>query len=131
MESQELINSFVRLSAAMTVFGMQQMQTAVGNVDPNEAIVKLREVIDAMTNIVNSHIEESRRPTVEGMTTLGRNMMDRTWDAINMGTPQPRDLMNAANDGLRRATSGLNEFMRVEKSGNGLEPRKAEEVLAH
>ena len=130
MEAQELINSFVRLSAAMTVFGMQQMQTAVGNVDPNEAITKLREVLDAMTNIVNSHIEESRRPTVESMTTLGRNMMDRTWDAINMGTPQPKDLMNVANDGLRRATSGLNEFMRLEKKGS-TEPRAAEDALAN
>ena len=131
MEAQELINSLVRLSAAMTVFGMQQMQTAVGNVDPNEAIVKLREVIDAMTNIVNSQIEDSRKPTVESMTSLGRNMMDRTWDAINMGTPQPRDLMNVANDSLRRATSGLNEFMRLEKKGSGTEPKPLEEVLAN
>ena len=131
MEAQELINSLVRLSAAMTVFGMQQMQTAVGNVDPNEAIVKLREVIDAMTNIVNSQIEDSRKPTVESMTSLGRNMMDRTWDAINMGTPQPRDLMNVANDSLRRATSGLNEFMRLEKKGSGTEPKPVEEVLAN
>ena len=131
MEAQELINSFVRLSAAMTVFGMQQMQTAVGNVDPNEAIKKLREVIDAMANIVNSHIEESRRPTVDSMTTLGRNMMDRTWDAINLGTPQPRDLMNVANDGLRRATNGLNEFMRMEKKAHGTEPKAAEEALAN
>jgi hypothetical protein len=130
MEAQELINSFVRLSAAMTVFGMQQMQTAVGNVDPNDAIGKLREVLDAMTNIVNAHIEESRRPTVESMTTLGKNMMDRTWDAISMSAPQPKDLMNVANDGLRRATSGLNEFMRMEKKG-GSEPRAAEEVLAN
>jgi hypothetical protein len=131
MEAQELINSFVRLSAAMTVFGMQQLQTAVGNVDPNDAIVKLREVIDAMTNVVNAHIEESRRPTVESMTTLGRNMMDRTWDAINLGTPQPRDLMNVANDSLRRATNGLNEFMRMEKKGLGTEPKAADEVLAN
>jgi hypothetical protein len=131
MEAQELINSFVRLSAAMTVFGMQQMQTAVGNVDPNEAIVKLRDVLDAMTNILNSHIEESRRPTVDSMTALGRNLMDRTWDAISMSTPQPRELINVANDGLRRASNGLNEFMRMEKKGHGTEPKAADEVLAN
>ena len=53
---QELLNfDPFKLSAAMTVFGMQQVETAVGSVDGKESLDKeLREVIDAMAAAVSS-----------------------------------------------------------------------------
>ena len=45
---QETLNSLVRLSAAMTVFGMQQVQTAVGSADTKESVDKLREPPSSM-----------------------------------------------------------------------------------
>ena len=41
---QETFNSLVRLSTAMTLFGVQQVQTAIGSANPKESVEKLRAV---------------------------------------------------------------------------------------
>jgi hypothetical protein len=73
---QETLNSLVRLSAAMTVFGMQQVQTAVGSADTKESVDKLREVIDGMAAVVAARIDESKLPTLDSISSLGINPLD-------------------------------------------------------
>jgi hypothetical protein len=76
----ETLNSMVRLSAAITVFGAQQVQTAVGSADSKESVDKLREVIDEMTAAVSSRIEEAKRPSFDNIYNLGHEVVDRTWE---------------------------------------------------
>jgi hypothetical protein len=59
---QETLKSQGRLSAAISVFGLQQVQTAVESADTNESVKKLREVIDAMVAAVSAKIDEFAAP---------------------------------------------------------------------
>jgi hypothetical protein len=59
---QETLKSQGRLSAAISVFGLQQVQTAVESADTNESVKKLREVIDAMAAAVSAKIDEFAAP---------------------------------------------------------------------
>src|SRR5437879_1725602 len=77
---QETFNSLVRLSTAMTLFGVQQVQSAVGSANPKESVDKLREVIDGMAAVVSAGIDESKLPTMESISHLGHDMVDRTWE---------------------------------------------------
>ena len=83
----ELLNSLVRLSAAVTVLGMQEVQSAAGAVHPGESVEKLREMIDSMTNSLTSKINESKRPVLESFSRTGQDVVDqtvgRTMDTIN------------------------------------------------
>lgn len=63
----ELLNSLVRLSAAMTVYGMQEVQTAAGSVHPEKSVEKLREMIDSLANSLSSRIDETRRPILDNL----------------------------------------------------------------
>jgi len=77
---QETLNSLVRLSAAITVFGVQQVQTAVGSADTKDSAGKLREVIDGMAAAVSAQIDESRLPTLDSISNLGHDVVDRAWE---------------------------------------------------
>ena len=55
---QETLNSLVRLSAAIAVFGVQQVQTAVGSANTKDSGDKMREVIDGMAAAVSAQIDE-------------------------------------------------------------------------
>src|SRR5580698_10067325 len=78
---QELLNSMIRLSAAMTVFGMQQLQNSVGSVDTKDSVDKLREVIDAMADTLSAKIDKSRRPTLERLSNLPQDFLARSLDS--------------------------------------------------
>ncbi len=74
---QDTLNSLVRLSTAIAIFGVQQVQTAVGSASPREVAGNLREVVDGMTLAVSAAIDESRLPQLDGMFSLGRGVAGR------------------------------------------------------
>ena len=77
---QETLNSLVRLSAAMTIFGVQQVQTVVASANPKESVDKLREVIDGMAAVFAAKIDETKLPTLDSISLMGHDVVDRTWE---------------------------------------------------
>src|SRR5690349_18655242 len=76
---QEMINSMMRFSAAMTMFGMQQIQNAAElAVDSQSALKKFRENLDAVTDALIAQLDETSKPTLKSMTNLGSDLVDRT-----------------------------------------------------
>jgi hypothetical protein len=77
---QETLNSLVRLSAAITVFGVQQVQSAVGSANSKDSADKLREVIDGMAAAVSAQIDQSKLPALDSISSLGHDVVGRTSD---------------------------------------------------
>src|SRR2546430_2343131 len=75
---QETFNSLIRLSAALTVFSVQQVQTVVGSGNPKESVDKVREVFDGMAAAISANIDESRLATLDSISNLGNDVVDRT-----------------------------------------------------
>jgi len=120
---QELLNSLVKFSAAMTVFSMQQVQTAVGpsSETAKGSLDKFREVIDGMAAAVSSQIDESRRPSVENISKLPQDMLTRAMDS-------QREVVQSTSD-MVKSTSGWIAGM-VKATPASSEPQRAEEALA-
>jgi hypothetical protein len=130
---QDLINSIVRFSAAVTMFSLQQVQNTFElAVDSEGAIKKFRESVDAVTNAINSQLDESKRPAVNSMSNLGTDMVGRTWDGMNVSAFDPREVIQTTGDIVRRTTDSLSGWMKKagsEKASAG-EPQPAAEALA-
>ncbi|MGA2212237.1 MAG: hypothetical protein ABSH31_03085 [Bryobacteraceae bacterium] len=94
----ELLNSMIRLSAAMTVFGMQQIQTTVGSVDTKDSVDKLRQVIDAMADALSSKIDESRRPTLDRLSSLPRDIVTRSVDSTREVVKDTSNMVKTTSD---------------------------------
>src|SRR5262249_20828344 len=78
---QETLNSLVRLSAAMTIFGVQQVQSAVGSAGSKDSADRLREVIDGMAAAVSAQIDESKLPALDSISSLGHNVVGGAWES--------------------------------------------------
>jgi conjugal transfer/entry exclusion protein len=131
---QELINSFVRLSAAMSVYSMQQMQSAVETIDPKDSVSRLKKMIDSMTDALTSQIDESKKKTVDSISNLGADVVDRTFNTLNVSGLNPRDLVDTTNDMVRKTTDSLANMIKSEKGedkkASAGTPQAAEIVLA-
>ena len=123
----ELINSLVRLSAAATMYSMQQMQTTVGGFDSKESMESLRTVIDTMTNALTEKLDENKRSTVESISNAGNEVVGRTWTVLNVDSMNPKEVANTASDIVRRTSDTFTSLIR---NGKASEPQAAEAVLA-
>src|SRR5258708_31108102 len=81
---QETFNSLVRLSAAMTIFGVQQVQTVVASASPKESVDKLREVIDGVAAVFAAKIDETKLPTLDSISHMGHDVVDPLFAITNM-----------------------------------------------
>lgn len=133
---QELINSFVRLSAAMSVYSMQQMQSAVETIDPKESVNRLKKMIDSMTDALTAQIDDSKKQTVDSISNLGADVVGRTFDTLNVSGLNPRDLLETTNDMVRKTSDSLADIIKSgkpaekEKKASRGKPRAGDEVLA-
>jgi len=134
----ELLNSMVRLSAAVTVFGMQEVQSAVGTVNPTESVDKLREMIDSLTTAVSSKIDESKRPTLESISNLGKNVVDQTAgrtmeilnDKLNVPSMLPKDIVQSTTDAVKSTSDWLGGIVKPVAGPLSGESKATEPVLA-
>lgn len=76
---QEALKSLIRIPAAITVFGVQRVQTTVGSTGTKEPVEKLCEVIDGMAAAVSEKIDESK-PALDLISNLGYEVVERTWE---------------------------------------------------
>jgi hypothetical protein len=123
---QELINSFVRLSAAMSVYSMQQMQSAVETIDPKDSVSKLKKMIDSMTDALTSQIDESKKQTVDSISNLGADVVSRTFDTLSVSGLNPQNLVETTNDMVRKTTDSLSSMIK-----NGKDDEKKESTGSH
>ena len=129
---QELINSVARFSAAMTLFGMQEMQKAVGAMlDAPAYINHFKASLDSISNAIVSELDPETRPTVESVANLSREVVNRTFDTLKAPPFDPRQVMQATTDMIRKTADAMAKPTGAEapKSESG-EPKPAEEVLA-
>jgi hypothetical protein len=122
---QELFNSMIRLSAAMTVFGVQQLQTTVGSMDTKDSVDKLRKVIDAMADALSAKIDKSRRPTLDRLSSLPQDLLARSLDSTREVVQDTSEIVKSTSDwlaGTVKANGGAH---------HSSEPKRAEEALAH
>jgi hypothetical protein len=131
---QELINSFVRLSAAMSVYSMQQMQSAVESIDPKDSVAKLKKMIDSMTDALTAQIDENKRKTVDSISNLGADVVGKTFHTLNVTGLNARELVDNTSEIVRKTSDSLAHMIKSDKEesakSSSSTPQAAEVVLA-
>jgi uncharacterized protein YdeI (BOF family) len=131
---QDLINSIVRFSAAMTLFSMQQMQNAIGAAaDSQVALTKFRDALDSITGAITSQLDENKKPTLDSMAHLGTDIVDRTWDTMNVSAMDPRQVLQTTGDLMKKTSESLAGMMKKAEAAPpppAGEPQPAASALA-
>ena len=130
---QELINSVARFSAAMTLFGMQEMQKAVGaTLDAPAYLTHFQTSLDTISNAIVSELDPENKPTLESVSNLGREMVGRTFETLKAPPFDPRQVMQATSEMIRKTADAMAKPPGgpAEPASASGEPQAAEEVLA-
>jgi hypothetical protein len=96
---QETFNSLVRLSAAITVFGVQQVETAVGAANPRAVVDRLGDVMNGMAAAVSANLDESKLSTVNRISRVGRDVLANTTGMVKLTSGWLTGIVKAAGPG--------------------------------
>lgn len=128
---QELIVSMMRFSAAMTLLGMQQIQNAVdAATDTQTTLDKIRQALDSMTDAMAKQMDESRSSTLDSVTKVQNDIVTRTWDAMNVQSFDPREMMTTMADLTKKTTDSIADLVGKTVHKESSEPQAATEVAA-
>lgn len=105
---QELINSIVRLSAAATLYSMQQVQSSVSDFDTKESLQSLRQVMDGVASALISRLDESKKEMLVNITETGSDVAV----AIERDLKEIRD---TADDVFSRTLKATKEISNIGK----------------
>lgn len=116
----KLLVSMMRFSTAMTLFGVQQMETAMNTVsggeDINDSMEKFCTALDSFSEAVSKSIDDSKMETLDSVTRVCEDTLKRAMDGIGENMTDPREAFKSATDMMRKATDSATQWMNCEKS---------------
>ena len=85
---RELITSMMRFSGAVTMFGVEQVQNAMGApADTRAAISRMCATLDSMADSLVSRMDDSKRAAFKSMSKAQADAVSRTFGAVNLDLP--------------------------------------------
>jgi hypothetical protein len=131
---QEMFVSMMKFSTAITMFGLQQVQTAAEALtDTDAAQTKFRESLDAITAALTAQLDATNRSATKSMSDLGATLVDRTMSVMDVPAMDPRKVIKTASDVLRKTTDSVAEIVEKTTAAAGSavssEPEPASKAL--
>jgi hypothetical protein len=118
---QSLIVSMMRFSAALTLFGMEQLQSSLnvveGEEDFSKAMDRFEKALDSLTDVLVNKIDDQKKDTLKSVTRMSEDVVGRTMDGMNV--MDPREVLRATNDLLKKTTDATADW--VSKAASAVE----------
>ncbi len=131
---EKLIVSMMRFSAAITLFGMEQLENAMntmtGGEDLSKSIDKFRDTLDSFTNAVTKEIDQKKRDTLKSVTSMSEEAVHRTLEGINV--IDPREVLRTTSDLMKKTSDSVADLVSksAESVEESLEPQEAAGALS-
>ena len=127
---QDLITSVMKFSTAVTLFSMQQVQNALDAAsDTQSAIRKFREALDSVTSSLASHMDESKKTTLDSMSQTESDLVQRSFDAADMQAFDPQEMINTTGELMRKTSDSVADMIKKAPS-KAAEPKSAADALS-
>ena len=104
----EMMNSMVRFTAAVSVYGLQQMQfmmTSPGQV--LKSVDHMREAMDSASQALTSNVDDQQNALMHSITNTSSDLMSRTLDMIDISMFDPRRYVDVATDVARKTSDAV------------------------
>ena len=128
---RDLSTSLIRFSNALAMFGMQQMQNAMGAITDSQAMLtRVCQTLDSLSDSLSHQIDASKKSTLDSITRTGTEMVDRTIEVMNVQALDARGVMDTTAEFVRKTTDTMAEMIRKPAANGSAEPRNAADVLS-
>jgi GTPase involved in cell partitioning and DNA repair len=131
---QNLMIAMMRFSAAVTLYGMEQVQKSMNVVDGGEdmskAMDRLEKTLNSLTDTLVNKIDDSKKETLKSVTKMSEDVIGKTMDGVSM--MDPREVLKATNDLMQKTSDATADWVSkaasaVEKATDDVRTEKAEQ----
>lgn len=132
---EKLIVSMMRFSTAVTLFGIEQLQSAMnsmtGGEDLNKTVDRLTQAMNAVTNAMAKELDEQKRQTLGSITSASEEAVNRTFQGMNLGMLDPREVLRTSTDLMKKTSDSVNSWVQRSTDNEGAdEPQPASDALS-
>ena len=125
---EKLIVSMMRFSTAVTLLGMEQLESAMkmgGGEDLSKAMDKFRATLDSFTDTVSQELDHKKQKTLKSVTHMSEEAVHRAVEGLNV--VDPRELLRNTSDLMRKASDSVADLVAkgADTVGEGLEEEEA------
>jgi hypothetical protein len=110
---QDLIVSMMRFSAALTLFGMEQIQNSLnvveGEEDLSKTLERFEKAVDSLTDVLVDRIDDKKKETLKSVTKMSEDVVGKTADGVNV--MDPREIFRATNDLIQKTTEATSDWI--------------------
>jgi hypothetical protein len=129
---QKLIVSMVRFTTALTLYGLEQVQTttyvARAGQDLFKVLDKLEITLNSLTEALIDKIDDSKRGTLRSVTDITEDVVGKSFDSVNM--MDPRSLLRLTDEFWNKTSDVLTGWFEKPAPENGSEPRPAADIMS-
>jgi len=129
---QKLIVSVVRFTTALTLYGIEQIQTVSYVTQSGQDLFKVLDkfeiALDSLTEALVDQIDESKRDTLKSVTNIAEEVVSRSFDSVNL--IDPRGVLRMAGVLWQKSSGAMSDWFGNSNPTNGSEPKPAADVLS-
>ena len=124
-----MVVSMIRFSAAMTLYGVEQMENSLNVIEGGTELSKTMEgfekTLNSLTDVLMRELDENKKETLQSVSKASEDMVGRTMDG--MGIMDPREVMRVSGDLLQKTSDATSKWVSkaasvVEKATEAAKP---------
>jgi hypothetical protein len=128
---QKVLVSMMRLSAALTLYSLEQFQSSVtlteDHRNPLKVLDQFEEALNSLTEALVVQIDEEKKSALESVTDMAQDLVSTSFDGVNAFSP--RQILKTTDELLRASSETVADWMDRTSSG-GEEPAAAADILS-
>jgi hypothetical protein len=128
---QNLIVSMIRFSTALSLYGLEQLQTAMDLSSSGQDMFKLvdrfESTLDSMSDALSDRMDEGKQSTLRSVTSMAEDVCHRSVETIN--ALDPREILSVTSSLVQKSTGVVDSWLGRAGSSNGAEPKPVADVL--
>ena len=101
-----MIVSMLRLSAAMTLYSVEQMEKSMNVIEGGTELGKTFEgfekTLDSLTEVLMREMDEKKKETLQSVSKASQDMVSRTIEGMELA--DPRQVMKASSELLQKTS---------------------------
>ena len=101
-----LVVSMVRFSAALTLYGVEQLENSLslleGGTDVSKTILGMEKTLNSMSDVLMREMDAKKKETLDSVSKASQEMVDRTLEGMEI--MDPREVFKASTDLLQKTS---------------------------
>ena len=101
-----LVVSMVRFSAALTLYGVEQLENSLslleGGTDVSKTILGMEKTLNSMSDVLMREMDAKKKETLDSVSKASKEMVDRTLEGMEI--MDPREVFKASSDLLQKTS---------------------------